>query len=83
MFEGISPDSGAVVLAVLGIGALLAGVMFNQVIPWYDVWVAWVATTEFSGGTQTVLKQVPAGMVLGEILVIMALASPVAVRIGR
>lgn len=81
MFNDLDSHSGLIILGVLAVAAGMATLMFNQVIPWYDVWNTWVAAQPFSGRTREILEYLPAGMILGELLVIMALASPKAIRV--
>ena len=64
-------------------GALLTGVIINQVIAWDATWDAWVAAQALPGGVKDALDMLPGGLVLAQILVVLALGMPRAIEINR
>ena len=83
MFQGVDSHAGLVSLAIFGLGALLTGVIINQVIAWDATWDAWVAAQALPGGVKDALDMLPGGLVLAQILVVLALGMPRAIEINR
>ena len=83
MFPGININAGLVALAIFGLGALLVGVTINQVIAWDATWDAWLAAQVLPAGARDALEYLPGGIVLAQILVVLALGFPYAIEINR
>ena len=76
---------GLTSMAVLGVGSLMVTLSFNQIIGW-SLDASCPGTEVFCDGVywQTVVEYLPIWMYIGQIMVVLALASPFAlVRIGR
>ena len=88
MFDSMSSSAGLAGLTILCLAALIGGIMLTQVIAWAPTWEAWLAADPpngggFEGGYVSVLNQLPVWLIVFEILVVIALASPVAIRLRR
>lgn len=75
-------------MTILGLSTVLTTLVFTQMDSWHATWVAWLATDApegpgLSGDMLEYLSALPAMVIVGQILVTLAMASPFAVRIGR
>ena len=82
MFDNLSPSAGLTALAILCLAAIVGGIMFAQMMAWAPIWEAWLEAPPPHGsglGNAYVkaFKPLPVYMVLAEILVIIAMASPI------
>ena len=76
---------GLTTLAVLGVGSLMVTFTLNQLVGW-NVDAACPGSTSFCDGVywRTVVEYLPIWLYVGQLLVVLAVASPFAlVRIGR
>ena len=81
-------NAGLGILAVLGVASILTTVTFLQLEAWAPTWEAWLAAAPpqgagYSGDRLQYFKHLPTFMVGAMIAVVLAMASPVALRIGR
>lgn len=78
MIGNLSSSPGVVALAILCLTALVGGLMFAQVISCAPAWEAWLADPE-GGAYVDALKRLPVWLILA----IIAMASPIALRLRR
>ena len=78
----MSSSAGLVTLTVLGLAGVIATIMVTQTMAWGAEWSLWVQAT-FPAEYQAALGMFPLWLVLAELLVVLAMASPIALRIRR
>ena len=84
----MSSSEGVVALSILVLAALTGGFLFVQLTAWSPTWEAWLLAAPPNGAGLSAayvnwLKHLPAWMLVFYGLVVIAMASPVAVRLGR
>ena len=73
---------GPSTLLVLAVGAVLAGITFNQVVSWDAAWTAWVEAN-FDEGMRDALGYLPPCIFIAQVLTVLAAAMPHAVAVRR
>ena len=76
----MSPNAGIVGLFVLAIAAVLMALIVPAVSEWHGDLVTWVTATQPS--YLPAANIIPAALIIGNTLAVIALASPVAIRIS-
>ena len=79
---GVSSAAGLVTLTVLGLAGVFATIMVTHTMAWGVEWKLWVQAA-FPAEYHSALGMFPLWLVLAELLVVLAMASPIALRICR
>ena len=88
MGRELDPTAAVAFFGIIGLAVVIGALLFTQMEQWSITWSAWLAAAPpggagFSGDKLGYLEKLPSFLVVAYIFVVLAIAAPGAIEIGR